>query len=148
VNLGYPEAVVEQSILNRYIEGFEADQPETYGVSPLLDGAGLDKLRRATQAVRVEPRIIEYISTIVRATREAASLTMGASPRAGVALLKAARSAALIEGRDYVSPDDVKDLALPVMRHRVQVAPELELEGVTADVALKALLERIEAPGA
>jgi MoxR-like ATPase len=148
VNLGYPEAAVEQSILNRYIEGFEADQPETYGVSPLLDGAGLDKLRRATQAVRVEPRIIEYISTIVRATREAASLTMGASPRAGVALLKAARSAALIEGRDYVSPDDVKDLALPVMRHRVQVAPELELEGVTADVALKALLERIEAPGA
>ena len=148
VNLGYPDAAVEQAILGRYIEGFEADQPETYGVSAVLDGAGLDQLRKATQAVRVEPRIVEYISTIIRSTREAASLTMGASPRAGVALLKAARSLALIEGRDFVSPDDAKELALPVLRHRVQVAPELELEGVTADTALKALLERIEAPGA
>jgi MoxR-like ATPase len=148
VNLGYPDAVVEQAILTRYLEGFEADEPETYGVTPSIDAAGLEKLRRAAVAVRVEPRVVEYISTIVRSTREAASLTMGASPRAGVALLKAARASALIAERDFVIPDDVKELAPAVLRHRVQVAPELELEGVTADAALKALLERIEAPGA
>jgi MoxR-like ATPase len=148
VNLGYPDAAVEQAILGRYLEGFEADQPETYGVSTVVDGPGLERLRKAATAVRVEPKIVEYISAIVRSTREAASLTMGASPRAGVALLKASRAGALIEGRDFVSPDDVKELAPAVLRHRVQVAPELELEGVTADAAVKALLERVEAPGA
>jgi len=98
--------------------------------------------------IRVEPRITGYITAIVRGTREAASLTLGASPRAGVALFKAARAAALLEGRDYVIPDDVKLLAPAVLRHRVNVAPELELEGVTADQALKAILDRIEAPTA
>ncbi len=117
VQIGYPAADVEQSILTRYVEGFEADRTDTYGVR-------------------------------VRATREAASLTLGASPRAGVALFKASRAAALLDGRDYVIPDDVKRLAPAILRHRVTVAPELELEGVTADQALKAILDRTEAPTA
>src|SRR2546422_3829867 len=87
-----------------------------------------------------------YITAVVRGTREAASLTLGASPRAGVSLLKAARAAALLEGRDYVIPDDVKRLAPAVLRHRVSVAPELELEGVTPDAALKAILDKTEVP--
>ena len=148
VQVGYPAAPVEQGILNRYVEGFEADRPDTYGVSAVTDGAGLERLRRAVDAVRVEPRIIEYITTIVRATRETASLTLGASPRAGVALLKAARAAALLDERDFVIPDDVKLLAPAALRHRVTVAPELELEGVTADAALKAVLDKTEAPTA
>src|SRR5437870_4106939 len=84
--------------------------------------------------------------SVVRGTREAASLTLGASPRAGVSLLKAARAAALLDGRDYVIPDDVKGLAPAVLRHRVNVAPELELEGVTPDAALKAILDKTEVP--
>src|SRR5436309_3174321 len=95
-------------------------------------------------AVRVEPQIAAYITAVVRGTREAASLTLGASPRAGVSLLKAARAAALLDGRDYVVPDDVKGLAPAVLRHRVNVAPELELEGVTPDAALKAILDKTE----
>ncbi len=142
----YPPAEVEQRILGKYLEGFEADLPETYGVPPVTDGAGLEALRRAARAVRVEARIIGYITSIVRATRDAASLTLGASPRAGVALLKTGRALALLEGRDFVIPDDVKRLAPPVLRHRVAVAPELELEGVTADAALAGILEQIEAP--
>ncbi len=98
--------------------------------------------------MRVEPRITAYITDIIRATRDAASLTLGASPRAGVALLKTSRAQALVEGRDYVIPDDVKLLAPAVLRHRVAVAPELELEGVTPDAALKSILEQIEAPSA
>ncbi len=148
VQIGYPEAAVEQGILARYVGGFEADRTDTYGVTPVTDAEGLEALRRAVDAVRVEPRITGYITAIVRATREAASLTLGASPRAGVALFKAVRAAALLEERDYVVPDDVKALAPAVLRHRVTVAPELELEGVTADQALKAILDRIDAPTA
>ena len=148
VQVGYPTAVVEQGILTRYVEGFEADRTDTYGVRPVIDAAGLERLRQAVDAVRVEPSITAYITAIVRATREAASLTLGASPRAGVALFKAARAAAMLEGRDYVIPDDVKQLASAVLRHRVNVAPELELEGVSADQALKAILEKTEAPTA
>jgi MoxR-like ATPase len=148
VQIGYPSADVEQGILTRYVEGFEADRTDTYGVSTVIDAQGLEQLRHAVDAVRVEPRITAYITAIVRATREAASLTLGASPRAGVSLFKAARSAAFLDGRDYVVPDDVKRLAPAILRHRVSVAPELELEGVTADQALKAILDRTEAPTA
>jgi len=148
VQIGYPAADVEQSILTRYVEGFEADRTDTYGVRPVIDANGLEQLRQAVDAVRVEPSITAYVTAIVRATREAASLTLGASPRAGVALFKAARAAALLDGRDYVIPDDVKRLAPAILRHRVTVAPELELEGVTADQALKAILDRTEAPTA
>ena len=148
VLVGYPDAAVEQGILTRYVEGFEADRPATYGIKPITNGAGLEALRTATEQIRVEPRITAYITAIIRATRGAASLTLGASPRAGVSLLKASRALALLEERDYVIPDDVKGLAPAVLRHRITVAPELELEGVTPDAALKAILEKVEVPTA
>ena len=148
VQFGYPPALVEQGILTKYVQGFEADRPATYGVRAVTDAAGLERLRHGVEAVRVEPQVTAYITAIVRATRDAASLTLGASPRAGVSLLKAARSAALLDGREFVVPDDVKLLAPAVLRHRINVAPELELEGVTADVALKAILDRTEVPTA
>ncbi len=148
VLVGYPDATHEQGILARTVAGFEADRPDTYGVAPVTDAAGLAHLRAAVDAVRVETQITAYVTSVVRATRDAASLTLGASPRAGVALLKAARAAALVDGRDYAIPDDVKRLAPAVLRHRVNVAPELELEGVTPDVALKSVLDRIEVPTA
>ena len=148
VQFGYPPALVEQGILTKYVQGFEADRPATYGVTAVTDAAGLERLRQGVEAVRVEPQVTAYITAIVRATRDAASLTLGASPRAGVSLLKAARAAALLDGREFVVPDDVKLLAPAVLRHRISVAPELELEGVTADVALKAILDRTEVPTA
>ncbi len=148
VLIGYPDAAHEQGILAKTVAGFEADRPATYGVSRVADAAGLERLRAAAEAERVESQITTYITAIVRATRAAASLTLGASPRAGVALLKAARAAALLDGRDYVIPDDVKELAPAVLRHRVSVAPELELEGVTADAALKAILDKTDVPTA
>ena len=148
VLVGYPDATHEQGILARTVQGFEADRPATYGVTSVTDAAGLERLRAAIDVVRVESQITAYVTSVVRATREAASLTLGASPRAGVALLKAARAAAVVDGRDYVIPDDVKQLAPAVLRHRVNLAPELELEGVTADAALKAILDRVEVPTA
>lgn len=144
--LDYPDAEAEQGVLTRVLAGFDSAEPESFGVEPVMDAAGLARLRSATRRVRVEPTLVGYITTLVRATRDAPALTLGASPRASVALLKLAQAAALLDGRDFVVPDDVKLLAPPVLRHRVAVAPELELEGVTPDQALRTILERIEAP--
>ena len=146
VILDYPAEETERGILNRVLEGFESDTPPSYGVARVLDAAGLAALRQAVRGVRAEPPIVAYVTAIVRATRGAPALTLGASPRASVALLKAAQAAALLDGRAFVVPDDVKSLAPSVLRHRVAVAPELELEGVTADAALGALLDKVEVP--
>jgi MoxR-like ATPase len=146
VILDYPAEETERGILSRVLEGFEADSPPSYGVTRVLDAAGLAAIRQAVRGVRAEPPIVAYVTAIVRATRGAPALTLGASPRASVALLKAAQAAALLEGRAFVIPDDVKMLAPSVLRHRVAVAPELELEGVTADAALGALLDKVAVP--
>jgi MoxR-like ATPase len=146
VIVGYPEEPVEQGILRRVLEGFEADIPASYGVRAVADAGGLGRLREACRRVRVEPSLVAYVAAIVRATRTAPVLTLGASPRGSVALLKMAQASALLEGRAYVIPDDVKALAPAVLRHRVTVAPELELEGVAPDTALRGIIEKIEAP--
>ncbi len=146
VVLGYPAADTEQAILHRVLGGFEADDPASYGLGPPMSGATLEALRRAARQVRVEPPIVTYVTSVVRATRTSPSLTLGASPRGSVALLKLAQAIALLEGREYVVPDDVKSMAAAVLRHRVSVAPELELEGVTADAAIAAILEQVDAP--
>ena len=144
--LTYPDADVEDAVLGRVLGGFESSDVETFGITQVLDADGLARLRAAVRRVRVEPTLTAYITALVRATRDAPALTLGASPRASVALLKLAQAAALIDGREYVIPDDVKALAAPVLRHRVIVAPELELEGVSADDALATLIQRVEAP--
>jgi MoxR-like ATPase len=144
--LGYPDAGAEQGVLLRVLEGFEASEPASFGVTRVMDASGLATLRAAVRRVRVEPSLLSYITGLVRATRDAPALTLGASPRASVALLKLSQAAALLDGRDYVIPDDVKQLAAPVLRHRIAVAPELELEGVTPDQALRTIVERVEAP--
>ncbi|KPJ94383.1 MAG: hypothetical protein AMS18_03785 [Gemmatimonas sp. SG8_17] len=146
IALDYPSSETEQRILTKYTEGFEADLPDTYGVHSVIDAGGLERLREATRAIHVEPRIITYITAIVRATRRTASLTLGASPRGGIALLKTARALALLEGREFVIPDDVKMLTPGVLRHRITMASELELEGVTADQVLESIVEQVEVP--
>jgi MoxR-like ATPase len=144
--LNYPSAEAELGVLRRVLDGFEAAEPASFGVSRVLDATGLGRLREAARSIRVEPSLQAYITSLVRATRGAPALTLGASPRASVALLKLSQAAALLDGREYVVPDDVKINAPAVLRHRIAVAPELELEGVTADAALRTLIERIEAP--
>jgi MoxR-like ATPase len=146
VLVGYPEQEVEQGILDRVLGGFEADQPPTYGISQIAESVSLVRIREACRRVRVEPSLVQYVVAVVRATRNAPVLTLGASPRGSVALLKMAQASALLDGRSYVVPDDVKALAPAVLRNRVAVATELELEGFTPDAALKGIIEKIEAP--
>ena len=146
VMIGYPDAATEQGILARVLGGFESDDPRTYGVERVLDRGGLADLQRVARGVTATDAVQGYVAAVVRATRSAAGITMGASPRATVALLKASQAAALLDGRTYVAPDDVKGIARAVLRHRIVVAPELELEGVSADQALDTVLDGVEAP--
>ena len=148
VLLSYPSADAEQGILARIIEGFDAASPASFGIEKVMDAEGFHALRQAARRVRVDPSLMAYITALVRCTRDTPTLTLGASPRASVALLTLAQASALLDGRDFVVPDDVKSLAKPVLRHRVQVAPELELEGVTPDAAIETLFERVDAPRA
>jgi MoxR-like ATPase len=146
VLIGYPHDEAERGMLTRALGGFEAAETASFGIERVMDAAGLATLRAAVRSVHVQPALLAYITSVVRTTRDAPALTLGASPRASVALLRLAQASALLDGREYVVPDDVKSLAIPALRHRVAVAPELELEGVSADSAIRSLLERVEAP--
>jgi MoxR-like ATPase len=144
--VGYPGAEAERAILDRYVDGFSADRADTYGIKPILGGGEIIQLRQTVSTVHVEPIVRDYVTRIVRATREEPSLALGASPRAGVALFLASRAEAFLSGRDFVTPDDVKALALPVLRHRVVLTPEAEVEGQTVDERLAGLLNTVPAP--
>jgi MoxR-like ATPase len=144
--IDYPAAAAERAILDRYADGFAAERADTYGVRPVLAAGDVVALRQGTASVHVEPTVRDYITRIVRATREEPSFALGASPRAGVALFLASRAEALLSGRDFVTPDDVKSLALPVLRHRVTLTPEAEVEGQRVDDRLRGLLQTLPAP--
>jgi len=145
--IGYPPPEAELQMLALHESGFD---PEAGGSVHLVDAALTGEQARACRLlvdnVRVAPEIREYIAAITRATRQDPSLVLGASPRASIALMRAGRAAAVLDGRDYVTPDDVKARTLSVLRHRVLLAPELEVEGRTADDVISAVLTRIAAP--
>jgi len=142
----YPPATAERGILDRYADGFHADRIDTYGIEPMATVGELSRLRQAVEDVHVEPAMRDYIVALIRATRDDPSLTLAASPRAGVALFSASRAHALLEARDFVVPDDVKELTVPVLRHRVRLTPEAEVEGETPDQRLEHLLTQVKVP--
>ncbi len=139
----YPSGVEEHAILRAHDRG----QPlaDVGGLEPLPPGA-LATATAEVAAVTVEDSVIEYIVRIVAETRRTADLTLGASPRAGTHLLRAAKAAAAIEGRDFVTPDDVKALVTPTLRHRLVLKAEAEIEGLDADAVLRRVLSRLDVP--
>ncbi|HEX3158332.1 MAG TPA: MoxR family ATPase [Gemmatimonadaceae bacterium] len=146
IRVPYPSLEAELEILGRYADGFDPERPGGGTPAAVLTPETLAELRLAVDAVTVAPEVRGYVAAIVRATREDPGLTLGGSPRASVALFRVARAAALLEGRDFVTPDDVKAFASAVLRHRVLVAPELEVEGRGADDVLEGVLARVAAP--
>ena len=142
----YPGRDGERAILDLYVAGTDPRDARAVGVRKLLDADRVRTLREAAKGVIVEPTIADYICDLVRATRTWPGVEVGASPRAGVALVLAGRAAAACRGRDFVIPDDVKDLAPWVLRHRVRPSPDAELEGTTADQLVAAILDGVEAP--
>ncbi|MDX1492427.1 MAG: MoxR family ATPase [Longimicrobiales bacterium] len=142
----YPGEDAERAILDRYAQGFRSDDTESFGIGPAMPADAVEEHRRAVDRVHVDERIRGYITDVVRATRSHPSFALGASPRAGVALFLASRAEAYLSGRDFVMPDDVKRLAFPVLRHRVLLTADAEVEGRTSDKELTRLLESLEAP--
>ncbi|MEO8084897.1 MAG: MoxR family ATPase, partial [Ardenticatenales bacterium] len=142
----YPPAAVEREILRRYHTGFSARDLAAAGLVPVLHPADLPAVRAAVQAVTVEDGVIDYIGRITAATRESAELLLGASPRASIGLLLASKAAAALQGRAFVTPDDVKRLAPAVYRHRIILRPEAEIDGLDADGCIGRLLDGIPVP--
>lgn len=136
----------EQEILNRYHTGFDAKDLDALGLESVLRPADIAAIRTDCQSISVDPGVMSYITTIVRNTRHTRDIRLGASPRAGIALLLGSKVVAALDGRDYVLPDDVKRLALPVLRHRVVLRPEVELEGITPDMVIDGVLSAVEVP--
>jgi MoxR-like ATPase len=144
--IGYPDEHSEGAILDRVETGFDSSDLSTAGLRSVLDAGVLDELRAAVRTVRVEESVRRYVTAIVRATRSMISISLGASPRAAVMLLLAAKASAVVAGRDFVTPDNVKTMALPALRHRILLRPEVEVEGRSPDDCLKELLLGIEVP--
>jgi MoxR-like ATPase len=146
VRINYPPEGVEQEILRRYHTGFDAHNLDAAALTPVIDPDGLRALRNDLQAVTVEEGILTYIVRLVAATRRSPDLLLGGGPRAGIALLLAAKALAGLVGRDFVTPDDIKQVALPALRHRLILRPEAEIEGLDADAVIKRILSGIEVP--
>jgi MoxR-like ATPase len=142
----YPSREAELELLERYEGGFDAERLDDSSMPAALAAADALAVRGLVDGVRVAPDERVYIADITRSTREERMLALGASPRATVALFRAARAAAVLEGRDYATPDDVKAIAPAVLRHRITLAPELEVEGRSTDDILTAILSRVVAP--
>jgi len=141
-----PNRDEELGVLRAHHGGFDPRDLAAAGVRPVAGAEDLAAGRRAVQRVQIADVVLAYVVDLCRATRSAPSLELGASPRGATALLAAAKAWAWLNGRSYVSPDDVKALARPTLRHRVRVRPEAQLEGVTADGVLDALLLTVPTP--
>jgi MoxR-like ATPase len=141
-----PSREDEVGILSRHANGFDPRDLAAAGLAPVAGRAELDAARAAVREVTIEPEVIGYIVDLCRATRSSPAARLGVSPRGATALMAAARTWAWLSGRGYVTPDDVKTLARPALRHRVELRPEAELEGATPDGVLDGVLATVPVP--
>ncbi|MEV7574947.1 MoxR family ATPase [Pseudarthrobacter sp. NPDC089323] len=141
-----PERSAEMEVIRRHAAGFDPRDLAAAGVRAVAGAADLERARQAVTGVAVEQEIIGYIVDLVRATRTAPSFLLGVSPRGATALLNTSRSWAWLSGRSFVSPDDVKALALPCLRHRVALQPEAQMDGVRVDDVLGSILASVPVP--
>jgi len=142
----FPSRDDELEIVRRHGHRSVSPRPEDLPVAPVLDRKRLGEIRATMRAVRLAEETVEYVVDLVRATREHPSLAHGASPRAATMLATATRALAVLRGRDFVIPDDVKELFLPAVRHRVILEPGAEVEGAHADGVLRSILDSVAAP--
>jgi len=145
LQVGYPSAEQEQEVLRRHDAGLDPHDVASL-VQPVASAADLVAARALVDEVRVEEPVLAYVVQLSRATRESASLVLGVSPRGSAMLLHAAKAWAWLSGREFVTPDEVKAIAKPALRHRVQLRPEVELEGVTVDNVLDGVLATVPVP--
>jgi MoxR-like ATPase len=144
--VAYPSASEETDILKLHTRGFGIDRGIADRLSVVTSPAEVRAMQCKAESVLVDDHVLGYIATLVRKTRQWPTFSLGASPRAGVAILRGARAVAAMEGREYILPDDVQDVLLPALRHRVMLTPEAEVEGQSADLLLTELIRSVEVP--
>ncbi|WP_426683510.1 MoxR family ATPase [Xanthomonas translucens pv. undulosa] len=144
--IDYPQLEDEKRMVEAVTTGRSAGDFDLSQVPRVLSAADVVAMQLGTAAIVVDPQVIDYAVRIVTATRSWPGIALGAGPRGSIALIRAARAQAVLCGRDFVTPDDIRDIAKPALRHRIALAPELQIEGQSADDALGALLAKVEAP--
>ncbi len=145
IRVAYPSEKEEAEILARYEQGIDPRRLDEIPITP-IDRSILDAARQEISKVRVEPALYTYLVNLVRRTRDFPAISLGASPRAAIGLFTVARALAGMEGRDFLIPDDVKSAAPAVLRHRILLKPEADLEGLTADRAVAEVLAAVQVP--
>ena len=144
IQLEYPTAAQEVELLQR--EHNLQNKDKIAQISASISKQHIIDFQQLTKQIIVESKLIEYIAKIIIQTRENSFLYMGASPRASIAILNASKGLAILRGRDFVTPEDIKEVAIPVLNHRVVVAPEREMEGMTSNDIIQQILDMIEIP--
>jgi MoxR-like ATPase len=146
IQINYPEESEEISMVESITKGTVGDSLDVSGVDTTSNLGTILAIQRAAARIRIDPQVNGYAVRIARTTRQWRGISIGAGPRGGIAMIRAARAAALLKGRDFVTPDDVKRIALPTLRHRIVLTPELELEGQSCDDTLQMILDQVDAP--
>ena len=146
IDIGYPPHDEETAIVKRTTEQQTGDQFPLDGVTARVDERAVLTLQRMVAFIRTDDKVLDYAVRLVRATRSWPGLATGAGPRAAIALVRAARATAMMQSRDFVTPDDIKLHALPALRHRVMLAPDAQLEGRSVGELLEGVLDSVEAP--
>ena len=146
LNVTYPSEAQEVQMLARHEEGMDPHDLAAAGVRAVSGPADLEAARAAVGQVRIAAPVLGYITAVCRATRDSPSLTLGVSPRGAVMLLRAAKAWTWLSGREFVTPDEVKAMARPALRHRIQLRPEVALDGVSADGVLEGILATVPVP--
>ena len=144
--IAYPSVEEEREIVRRHGHRSAMPRLQDFGLKPVFSADTLARLREAVARIRLSEELVDYIVDVIRATRQHSSLEVGASTRAANMLASAARAFAALQGRDFVIPDDVKTLAIPVLRHRMTLTPGAEIEGLSTDRILREILEQTAAP--
>ena len=146
VLIAYPEQEEENRLVHSVTSNLIGDSINVDAIKPVVNAEHIVNLQKVTAHLTVDARVSEYAVSIVRQTRDWPGISIGAGPRGGIALIRAGRAAAIMNGHDFVTPDDIKDIAVAGLRHRIVLSPEMEIEGQTPDSILQNLLESVPAP--
>ena len=146
IQIGYPSAAEEIAVVVRVTKDQAGDELPLADVKPCLDSAGVADLQRMAASVRVDDQVLDYAVRVVRATRDYAGVAVGSGSRGALALVRGARAVALLDGRGFVTPDDIKRIALPSLRHRIALSPDALLEGRTTNDVLTEIIGTVAAP--
>jgi len=146
LKIDYPAEKEEREVLRRYDTGFDPHDLNKAGVKPVLKQEDWPAIKAEVDAVRVEQGVLDYILAVVRSTRRHRAVALGASPRAGIALVRGSKALAALRGKSYITPDEVQTLAPPVLRHRLLLTPESEIEGGDVDGVIAGILSGIPVP--